>query len=445
MHVAMLRQGQWFDEYFTFSFLRVWGLAGVMIRLRHWGMRPVSEALAYGYCRLVLATGRPLIVPVLGLAWAMLFGFLAAALKPWRGPARLGRLALLLGLPAVFLVSAPVGELFYWPLGSLAYLPALGAACYAVLVLAGPGVHTDRAWSALAGALTVGALSAELGMFLALLLPPLLFADLFWRREPGSVRHAAIMSVPFLAAGVVLAFLLHGRAQAAAEMVQAGTFHKALPSLIVALPHFAAGVLGVGDGLWASLRGVLARVLIAAGSREIVRRAWPGDVPRVRLVMVIAALGGTALLSIAGAYYQFGVLCCERHEAYRAAMYLLMYVAAGALVPRWRRPWRLFGRGGAGVLLVTAACLVGAIVRVPALIAEYRLAPAQLAARRALFASGEDKAADTLVMDMVPMGPLLQAYHLAPGVYGMSPAPPWFVQGPMLFFGKSRMQARDVK
>jgi hypothetical protein len=441
MHLALLPQGQWFDEYFTFSFLRSWGWAGVAVRLQHWGMRPISEVLAFGYCRLVLLARQPLIWECLAFCWLVLFGLLALAIAPWRGPARSARCIVLLALPLLFLVSAPVGELWYWPLGALAYLPALGAAAYATMVLVGPGLRRDRDWIVLALVLTIAAFSSELGAFFALLLSPLLFGDLFVRQEPGGIRQAAVIGVPFMAAGFVMASLMHGRAASQTEMMAAGSFHHALPSLLRALPHALAGLSGWGDTGWQTLRALLSRAVLVAGSAGVLRCAWPAPVPRARVALVLVALAGTALLSIAGAFYQFGVLCCERHEAYRQALYVLMVAASAGLLPRrvrWPAGWRM---ADLSVALVTVAVTVAALPRVPALLAEYRDAHAQRKALKALFASGNDKATDTVTMILAPPGPLFQTYHIPPGQYSMTPTTPWYVQGPMLFFGKTRLVA----
>ena len=100
MYAALLPQGQWYDEYIAFYGFRVYGWQGFLIRLLHWSPRPVSEILAFGYARIVYATGRPLIAPVLCLAWSVLFAFLVAALRPWQHPGRPARAAMVLALPA---------------------------------------------------------------------------------------------------------------------------------------------------------------------------------------------------------------------------------------------------------------------------------------------------------------------------------------------------------
>ena len=436
MHLAMLPQGQWHDEFYTFSFLRARGLHGALTRLVNWGPRPFSELLIFIYWQAVRAWGGPLMAGVLAASWAMMWALLLAAIRPWREPARVGRWALALGLPALFLMAAPVAELWYWPLGSLAYMPALGAACYATFALAGPGVASRRGWIWLAAALSLGAWSVELGMFLAVLLSPLLAASA-WRTDR---RAAAIMLVPLAASLLVAAGLAHGRTAQANEMVDAGTFHHAWPSLAAAWPVFAAGLGGWGED--GGARVIATRGLLLAGAWVGLGAAWPAPVSRVRLAMAMAALAGAALLSVAGAYYQFGILCCERHEAYRQALYLLIVVAGAGLLPR--RPLGFDGRGAAAAWLVAFAVLLACPARVAALWAEYRLAGVQEAADAALFRSGTDRSVDTLQVLLAPPGPLLEGSHTVPGDYAIADDPPWYVKGPMMYFGKARMRVRQA-
>ncbi len=420
MHLALLPAGRWFDEYFTFSFFRVWGLGGLMFRLRHWSLRPVSDGMVYGYWLLVHATGRPLIVPALGLAWGILAALLTAAIRPWQLPGRMARWALLLALPVLFLLAGPVGEMWYWPLAAFAYLPTLGGVCVAVLMVAGPGLRGDRGWIAVAAALTLAAFSSEVGALFTLVLCPLLFVDRFLGGAPA--RQAAVLAVPLVAAGVVMISLVTGRAASPAELMVPGPlFRHPIASVLAAIPHVLGGAAGVGDGVWPTLRGVAARLLLCLGAWAVLRLAWPAPVSR-RLVMIVgSALVGACLLSVAGSFYQFGTLCCERHEALRQAMDLLMAVAVAGLLPRNG----VVGRGGThGVLappaLLAAAALVGAPPRVVALAAEYRVAHAQAKAQKAMWRSGQDRANPTLEMVQTPEGPLLAGYHVAPGIYDLA-------------------------
>ncbi len=444
MHVALLPSGRWFDEYFTFAYFRVWGLGGLMFRLWHWSMRPVSEAMVYGYWLLVHAAGRPLVTPVLAMAWGVLGAMLAAAIRPWRRPGRVARWALLLGLPLLFLLAAPVEEMWYWPLGAFAYLPALGGVCFAVLAVAGPGLRRDRDWIALAASLTLSACSAELGAFFAVILCPLLFVDGFRRGLP--LRWMLMIAVPLLTAGFVMICLLTGRAAIPVDTAVPGPLLRhAMASLVAAAPHVLGGIAGARDDAGATLRGVAARVLLGLGAWAALRQAWPAPVSRWQVLLVGVAMAGASLLSIAGAYFQFGALCCQRHVSFRQAMDLLTVVLVAGVLPR----------GGAGpgwthvVLaapaLLVAATLVGAPPRVVALLAEYRVAQAQTRAKAAMWRSGTDPATPTLSMTRAIDGPLLAGYPLAPGVYDLAHQPPWYVQGPMLFFGKTRLVVTTAK
>lgn len=438
MHVALLPSGRWFDEYFTFGFFRVWGLGGLMFRLRHWSMRPVSDAMVYGYWLLVQAAGRPLVTPVLAVAWGLLAAMLAACIRPWRRPGRIARWALLLGLPLLFLLATPVEEMWYWPLGAFAYLPALGGVCFAVLAVAGPGLRRDRDWIALAASLTLAAFSAELGAFFAVILCPLLFVDGFRRGAP--VRCMFMIAVPLLAAGFVMICLLTGRATIPVDTAVPGPLLRhAMASLMAAVPTVLGGIAGTSDDVGATLRGVAARVLLGLGAWAALRQAWPAPVSRWPVAAVGVAMAGASLLSIAGAYFQFGALCCPRHESFRQAMDLLMVVLVAGVLPRggvWRGWTRVVLAPPA---LLVAAALVGAPPRVVALLAEYRVAPAQSRAKAAMWRSGQDHTSPTLEVVQVTDGPLLAGYPFTPGVYGLSQKLPWYVQGPMLFFGKTRL------
>jgi hypothetical protein len=440
MHAALLPQGQWYDEYFTFSFFRLYGWHGFLFRLLHWSPRPVSEILAFAYARAVDASGRPLIAPVLGLAWSVLFAFLAAALRPWRNPGRATRAAMVLALPALFLLAGPVGELWYWPLGALAYLPALAATSFATLLLSTQGNHTRGATLALAATLTMGALSAEIGAFFVLILCPLLIA-LAWRAPSGNrVLQAGATAIPFGAALAVMAGLVHGRAADTSIPVHAAAYHHAGRSLIAAWPSVAAGILGIGGSLAVTAQTIASRALLPARSWAALCRAWPAPVPKRPLLAILAALAGTALLSTAGAFYTMGALCCERHDAYRDALYSLMVVASAALLPR-RAAWPGWAPRAA---MVTPACLAAAVAiaapaRAIAIMAELRLAPSREAAKAETFHSGSRPGSETLNLVLPPRGPLLTPYHIEPGTYSMVPLPAWYVQGPMLFFHKTRM------
>jgi hypothetical protein len=441
LHAWLLPQGMWADEYFTFGIFRLYGLPAFWNRLLHWSPRPFSEALVWAYWRAVHATGRPLVAPVLLIAWLFALAFASAAIRPWRRPGRAARLALLLGLPALALLSAPVEELYYWPLGALAYLPALGAAAYVAILAAGPGLRTDRQRLAVAAALTAGAASVEMGLFLALASAPLLLlAD---RRQAGEWRRFAVATalLPTAIAAFLLALLLFGRVSDTSEILPSALTHHFWPSMREAAERLFWELL-VPDPDHASAGSVasslITKLLFFAGAAAALPGAWPIVPPRWPLAAIAAALAATLFLSIAASYYQFGAICCERHAAYRQVLIILMLVTAAGLLPRWRQAadagWPI------APALLALALLPALPARLVALGTQFALGPSRAAARATTFSTGEAPGAAPLHYVIPAPGPLLSASPIPPGDYALAAKPAWYIQGPMLFFGKDRMR-----
>ncbi len=446
LHIRLLPQGTWRDEYFTFGFFRENGLHGLLYRFYHWSPRPLSEALIWLYWLAVQAAHRPLVAPALVVAWAMAGLFLGLAVAPWQRPGRTARLALWLTLPAAMLLCGPIGNLYYWPLGALAYLPALGAAAGCAVIAAGPGLRSDRHFWAVAGLLVAGAASVELGAFLAICCTPALLAIALRSRRLARVIAAG---TPLLAGGAALAMLLHGRVAVGGEaMTQSPLLHHIWPSLAAAVRRAVEeAVLGAGDdaaglGLGAAALRLLAMGLFAAGVYLCMSRAWPLPPHRPAAAGVLIGLAGTTLLSIATAYYEFGALCCERHASYRQALLLLMLVAACGIMPR-RASWRWQPNWPVGALLLAASLLPAWPQRLAGLRVEYRLGASRAEATAATFASGLAPGSGPLRFVQKPDGPLLHFVVLPAGAYSLASKPGWPIAGPMIFFGKDRMSVEQ--
>ena len=143
-------------------------------------------------------------------------------------------------------------------------------------------------------------------------------------------------------------------------------------------------------------------------------------------------------------FYTFGhALLRTGHDAYRHALYSLMVLATAALLPR-QAAWPRWPRPSAAApwapACLAASMVVAAPARLAALVAEIRLAPIREAAKAETFASGSRTDSDRLDMVLPPRGELMTRYHIEPGTYSMVPLPAWYVQGPMLFFNKTRMK-----
>jgi hypothetical protein len=435
-HAWIWPQGTWQDEWFTYAMLRLYGWRASLFRLLHWSGRPFSEALINLQLLAIVALRRPLVTPSLGLAWGIWIGVIGLVARPWRGPGRLARWALLLGLPAACLLSSAVANLYYWPIGSVAYLPALGAVSAAVVLLAGPGLTGMGARVVLCALLSLGAASVEMGGMLALALAPLLGMIELRDRAPRRVTRVALAVLPGLVAAATMAVVVAGRvAPEAVNLLGAASFHNPWRSLLAAVPLTLRGLVQAGwrgPPVWV---GLLTKGFVFAGAYVALGQAWPARPARAPLVALLVALAAVQYLSVASALYQFGGLCCERHASYRQALTLLMLVCSAGLA----RPVaaRVANPHLAPALLALALAWA-APARLRDLRAEAKLAPQRAAAMAEIFASGNGPG-DTVDYVMPPNGPILPFGYIKPGTYILSDKIPWFVQGPMFFFDKKRM------
>jgi hypothetical protein len=342
---------------------------------------------------------------------------------------------LALSLAALFLMVGPIGELFFWPYAALAYLPALGAACFVTLQLAGPGLDEQGGWTSLSVALALGAISVETGAFLAFSMAPGLLLIAFRLRTARRWQRITTILVPFAIASGVLFALWYGRVFRAREMVgDLALVHHVGIDLRLSVGTLAQEFIHPpGWSVGASLASKLA---VFFGARACLAAAWPGQQRRGPLYALLFGLTTTALLSIFGAYYHFGALCCDRHETYRQALFLLMVVGAAGL---WKPARVVYGAD----LLLPLAVLINLQPRLIAVRAEYRLAGARAYAWQRLFASGLAPGPGPLDFVVAPPGPLFQYAFCPLGSYQMSQHPPTNISGQMLFFNKQTMLVRQ--
>ena len=166
---GLIPMGTWrVDEYHDFGLYRLRGWSFFFERLLTWSPRPLSEVIAGLYYLAEAGIGRQLLAPFLALMWLPLL--LGPALHVWRGrPGAVGpRLLVVAVVLCFFLVGHPVAEVFYWPMGSVAYattLAAIGALTYQVIDGRWTGGH-GRAFCIVA--LLCAAGSAELGAIISI-------------------------------------------------------------------------------------------------------------------------------------------------------------------------------------------------------------------------------------------------------------------------------------
>ena len=442
LHATLLPQGSWSDEYFTFGYYRLYGAAEFWRRLLHWAARPASEIVIWLYWLAVRDTGRPLVAPTLVVAWCIGFLPWLAAVQPWRQPGRLARCALAIGLPAGALLGNAVGDLFFWPFGALAYLPALGLTAGATLLVCGPGLTTWSRRLAVAVALSVAAGCVEVGAFLAVTAAPLLALAALRSAEPASRSQkrlaVALTFMPFVVALVILTTLALGRGMTGThDMGHAGYTHHLLPSLRAAVPVFFNDLVRPSGGFLP--RSPLAKLLMLLACYACLAAPWPAQPPRAPILALLGGLLGTCFLSIATAFFQFGGMCCTRHESYRQICVTLIILCLAALLPRRRLGWL---PGWTGPVLLAVLLLPDLPGRIRDIDAEWRLAPARAAIRAENFAAARRPGPAPMPFVLSPAGPLLLGDVLAPGSYALHDKPDFFSLGPMLFFNKDHIIAR---
>lgn len=347
LYAGLIGLGQWApDEYDDFGRLAHNGLRAISERLR-WSPRPVSELLFGGYGWLVNRTHRPLIALFLGLLWA---GFIAAGLlTPFIVRCRRAEddarrdLLIALALMASFVTAGPLTEVFYWPAGAVAYLTTLAATLLLFLQAADGQLDVAPGRMRCGIALTLAALSSEMGAMFVLVYGGTLgvsaVADL--ARGRPTVRHLRPTSWwiwPTLAALAVLAAVRLNRFAAAQEPARkaSATLGHPVASAIAALGRLAGETFGPGASghgwLFLNVRFVSA-VLLAMGIALACCRKSGGSIEYRRdLARLAGAFALASLLTLTAAYLHFGQAMGERHRLMIRCWVLMALAAVGIAV-----------------------------------------------------------------------------------------------------------------
>jgi len=406
--------GTWQDEFVYLHNYHQQGLGFLADRLLHWSPRPLSETLIYFYAIAVYHFAQPLIGAFTGLFWLILIA--AVMLPTWLG--KRGRLLSIIML-AMLLLGHPVTEFFYWPDGVAAYLPTLAAAAI-LLTLDWGGWSETRAgffWTFVA--LIVAAASFEVGAIFTLVYVTLLAIT----RSIGSWQRGALLAVTALLSVFLLYLQFIGRVSQGSEVIgDTAIAHHPLASMIAATERFPIELLK-GDTLRHKYTGLAEGILIKAlffVGLYLALSAQPFSsskrLQRMRLVLAVA-LVGTAMLTMMAAFYNFGELCCERHDTLRQN-YLLIALASIATLLAAHRPSRHY-KFAMPVLLL--ALLIPMLVVTPRLIAEYRDYAAIVNARNATWQSGRAVGPDMKVTQTAPN--LTGNLYIKPSIYQRSADP----------------------
>ncbi len=414
-HAALLGRSRWqADEYLTLALMRRFGWAFLVHWYLHWSPRLWSDLLFAGYGALVERAHRPLAGSCMAALWA---GLACACLLPaWAGAprARGGRVFAGLAMLALFLVGHPVQEVFFWPAGGLSYLPTLAGAAWLFWCVA------DARRVAGGAALLLVSGSSEMGAFLALAVAGCLLTG-------GGAWWRGVWLLPGAALAVLdLALVLRGRVGTVEILDHGNLLHHTGASLLGALPLVWGQVAAGGQpdaGFWAVVVRLGTRVLVVLGARHCLVGHRRG------LLGLAAALLLACYASIAASLYQFGTLCCERHDTVREAFVMLACLALGAAWPGAARAGRAAGPMLAAVLLLFAP-------RVAVLPREWALTRAAVAARARTWESGLRAGDRSMVFVPEPGGNVIGGVGFPPGTVRRGPGIGWAEQGLLDYFDK---------
>ncbi len=422
LHAALLPEGHWQgDEFFCAGYAREGRLRFLwQTRITGWSPRPLSEVLYYVFCRAAAALRQPLTVPFLALLWGVLVAAtLASARRAAAGPRMLIGLATL----CMFLLGHPVAEMFYWPAGAVAYLTTLAAATLALFLIVDGRTGGRSGALALSAALTACAASSESGAMAAAPLALGLALAPPHRRCAG-----LLLPPPLLVTGFVFWTLAHHRLVSPEAVVHA----PPLRHLMQSLRPVPRVLLDDIRPAWPS------RLLFLFG----VRWCWSRTAASARatrdqtlhaLAAFAAALTLAASATIAAGLFQFGVLCCQRHDTLRQGWLVLGLVALAVASTRWpARP--ALSRLGPPVL--AAACLLGLAPRLGAIVGDFRLMHAIGASNRANWRAGRDPTIQAMTFRLPPTAAIAGDQDIPAGRYSERAADAWYAHGMMHFFGK---------
>ncbi len=451
LQAAILPASVWQgDEYDYFANIREHGLAFLSDRLLHWSPRPFSEIVIFAYGTLANAVHKPLAWIVLALTWL----FCAAiAFVPFfrRSAAPIPmRLLIAVSLAAIFMLGHPSADLFYWPMGTIAHLPVLAAACGLILLK----ISNTLSLRAEALLLTLALASSEAGVFFGMLWLGMRGFEILSGRRTFPLGRSRWLLLPTGVGLCVFTVMIfnhrmggsgfpftptHGHIRASL----AAAFRPFLKTLFALQPDemssgslFTRKALASGVVLKAILTGAFTALFMVCGIR-----------PALRTLMAPAlALSGTMYLTIAAAFYAFGFLCCQRHETFRLdfSILLVLLLAAGLstiLSAKFRissddrkRETTLQICALAGLLLFTGWTMRWRLSDLSLALAGL---PLEEAAHDRVWASGLS-AGTEMTYTQGTASPAFYYWRWEPGTYHVGGSG-WEVQSAMRYFGKTTL------
>ncbi|WP_281848708.1 hypothetical protein [Dyella sp. GSA-30] len=439
LFAGLIPLGPWLDEFYLLNDLHSRGFSATIYRIFNFSPRPLSELLLYFYCRAIDFFKSPLVVPFVSLFWIALVT--VPLIPTWRSrPARLAVAATL----AMLLLGHEVAEVFYWPAGVAAYLPTVIAALAILALDWGGRIERGNGKLWIAVALVVSAASSEVGaMFTAVYASMAIF--IFRQRSTKAILSFAL---PLLVALAVIYLALRGRATTTREIFgDASVGHNPVGAFRALFDYFFAQLAASVDGLAAlqsSAFSLFSKVLFFFGvylalSTKPKAQSIDRDAQAMRLALA-ASLLITSALTLVASLYQFGVVCCERHDTVRQ-VYILIAIGSVASYLATRKPaaaTRL-----AGLALLTSI-LIPLSVAIPKLWHDYRSYPAYIASGGVIWESVHSAGSNVTIPQVMP-GQIfggtariarMKAGYFPPGIYRHTAKQDELIDQILFFYGK---------
>jgi hypothetical protein len=146
-----------------------------------------------------------------------------------------------------------------------------------------------------------------------------------------------------------------------------------------------------------------------------------------------------AFLSVVAADYQFGKLCCERHETLRQCLYILALTSIALVIPK---PNFMLARSTSDVTrLLAPLALLGAVATpltsdIPRIYSDYAAFNTIRTARVATWRSGIQTGKPGMQFYQYVPGQIVGGVTVAASTYTVADNPPWYIKGIAIYFHK---------
>lgn len=326
-YAGLVPLSNWYgDEYIIFGVYQRQGITDLISRIISWSPRPFSEIVLYLYSKVIIWAKAPLVTPFMTVIWGCYFLLPLWVIWIYRKRYHFGRMSIMcLSVMALSLMMDHISQVFYWPVGSAAYLLTLSG-IFLTLLLIPQAERGNKGWLALILCLTAGA--SEMGAAFVLCFSSFYGLWRFYIKKPYWS-----LAFPWLAAFGVFFITFLERLQKSEEIGASDSLiQNHLPaSLLSGLKEIAElfylPIMNFSFG-WAFL------LLFCVGIYFLCPFGFLKTRQKQVFLIVSASLLFAAFFSSFAAFYHFGQSCCERHDTTRHILLLFALISLIFALPQ---------------------------------------------------------------------------------------------------------------